>query len=382
MIKQAFLIFLKKTHLNTLIYYFLKPFYTIGKTTAPQNCNPFDDNKVKEAQAILNAYHHNVTSSSLTTNHITPQVDLQLIIPVYNTEKYVVDCINSTLSQNTRYSYIITIINDGSPDRSRELIKQYESNPLVEIIDQENKGFSGARNRGLSNIKGRYISFLDSDDKLHNGAIDALMDTAIQYDADIVQGGYFVISEKGKILKTQSFPFLKSKRNPYLKGFPWGKVFKASLFENIHFPEGYWFEDTICSYLLFPLAQVQISIENIVYEYRKNKSGISFTSKKKPKSLDTIYITEALIKDAFQLGIALNDNFYAKQFHQMRVNYNRISTLNNPRIEKAAFVIHCHLIERYFHDRKLNSNLLYIKELELAVKSHNYKLYRLAGNLL
>lgn len=378
---QLLLILLKKAHLNVPIYHFLKPFYTFRQTKALTK-KPFNDKEVEKAQTILNKYHHDVASSALTSNHINPQVDLHLIIPVYNTEKYVVECINSVLSQETHYSYIITIINDGSPDRSRELIKPYETNPHIEIIDQENRGFSGARNSGLSHIKGRYVSFLDSDDKLHQGAIDALMDTAYKYDADVVQGGYFVISEKGDVLKTHTVPSLKSEKNPHLKGFPWGKVFKSTLFNHIHFPEKYWFEDTICSYLLFPLSKIQVSIEDIVYEYRKNRSGISFSSKKNPKSLDSLYITRALIKDAFHLGIASHDNFYAKQFQQMRVNYNRISTLNNPTIEKAAFIEHCHLIEKYFPDRQLNTDSFYIKEFESAIKSHNYKLYRLIGNLL
>ena len=122
---------------------------------------------------------------------------MQIIIPVYNVEQYIQECIESILNQETQYSYIITIVNDGSPDNSRNILKQYESLNNIIIIDQENRGFSGARNRALENIYGKYLMFVDSDDKLAEGAIEVLLNTALSYKADMVEGSMSSFNHKG-----------------------------------------------------------------------------------------------------------------------------------------------------------------------------------------
>ena len=77
------------------------------------------------------------------------QYDLQIIIPAYNAEKYIEKCLNSILSQKTQYTYVITVINDGSTDETSQILSKYLDDEHVDIISQSNKGFSEARNRGL-----------------------------------------------------------------------------------------------------------------------------------------------------------------------------------------------------------------------------------------
>ncbi|MCK0205495.1 hypothetical protein [Ornithobacterium rhinotracheale] len=167
-----------------------------------------------------------------------------------------------------------------------------------------------------------------------------------------------------------------------LRGFPWGKVFKANLLENIRFPEGYWFEDTICSYLLFPLSDIKVTIEDIVYRYRKNSQGITNTSRGNYKVIDTLYVTESLIKDARDFDFFDTDRFYEKQFDQMRINFSRISTLNNSKINESCFVIYCDIFRKYFSNKNLRSNNYKIKEIEYALRNNNYALYNAIVYLL
>lgn len=177
--------------------------------------------------------------------------DLQIIVPAYKVEKYIEDCVESVLSQNSRYNILLTIVNDGSPDGTRDILRKYEHLPNVEIIDQENKGFSGARNTGLKVIKGAYLAFLDSDDMLTPGSINALMDKMIENDADIVEGGYVTFrNNEEKECVTHKLT-IGSQWLDVLSGYPWGKVYRASLFERLQFPEGYWFEDTMISFLVY-----------------------------------------------------------------------------------------------------------------------------------
>lgn len=264
MVKRIIIKILFKTKLNVFLYKLLKKRFI-------NVCEHFTEADVQKAWNTLNSFHKDVNSTAITNNKLDIHYDLQIIIPVYNVEKYIIECVESVLSQKINCSYIITIINDGSPDSSRKLLKKYENNAHIEIIDQKNRGLSGARNHGLETIKGRYITFLDSDDRLTPNSITVMMDAADKYHADIVQGGYNSISEyDGKILNTyKGVSAVSDTDESFLKGFPWGKLFKAELFEKIHFPEKYWFEDTICAYLLFPLSKIKVGIEDIVYDLGK-----------------------------------------------------------------------------------------------------------------
>lgn len=150
-----------------------------------------------EAEKLLNAYSPRPTGSCVAQNAMKPEVDLQIIVPAYNVERFIADCLESVVQQKTKYSFLATIVNDGATDRTGEIIEEYHTKypELIEVITQENRGFSGARNTALSCLKGRYITFLDSDDLLEEGAVEHLMRCAESEDADIVQGNWteFVI---------------------------------------------------------------------------------------------------------------------------------------------------------------------------------------------
>ena len=116
--------------------------------------------------------------------------DVGIIVPVYNAEQHIAECLDSILGQNTDFTFHVIIINDGSTDGSRKILRKYEERPNVTVIDQENKGHSGARNTGLENCFGKYVTFVDADDRLPVNAIEILMKKAVKGDFDIVGGGY------------------------------------------------------------------------------------------------------------------------------------------------------------------------------------------------
>lgn len=145
-----------------------------------------------EAEKLLNAYSPRPAGSCLAQNAMKPEVDLQIIVPAYNVERFIADCLESVVQQKTKYSFLATVVNDGATDRTGEIMEEYHTKypELIEVITQENKGLSGARNIALSCLKGRYITFLDSDDLLEEGAVEHLMRCAEAEDADIVQGNW------------------------------------------------------------------------------------------------------------------------------------------------------------------------------------------------
>lgn len=302
---------------------------------------------------------------------------MQVIIPAYKVEKYIEECVDSVLSQSTHYRILLTIVNDGSPDRTREILRKYENIQNVEIIDQENKGFSGARNAALKVIKASYVTFLDSDDQMQPGSIDALLDKAISTGADIVEGSYICISYKGcegTVIRKQAY--IGDKWMGILFGFPWGKVYRSSIFANLQFPEGYWFEDTLCSFLIYPQCHKIVTISDIVYRYRLNPNGITSTSAGNPKVLDSLLITIQLLEEARALNLQFDSQLYDMFLLQVRNNYGRISSLHNSELDKAVFLISCNLKRDYFDNfHTLNPNF---KLIEQSLNEVDYLHYCLA----
>jgi len=110
---------------------------------------------------------------------------LSIIIPVYNVEKYLVECLDSVFCQNLENCEVICV-NDGSTDRSGEILKKYNSfNQNLRLIEKENGGLVSARNAGYKIAKGKYIFYLDSDDFLLEGVISKMLDFTIKNDLDL-----------------------------------------------------------------------------------------------------------------------------------------------------------------------------------------------------
>lgn len=312
-------------------------------------------------------------SSSLCVNEFTEEYDLQIIVPVYKVELYIEACMKSIINQKTKYRFIVVVVNDGSPDQSREKLTKYEKYDNIIIIDQKNRGHSGARNRGLEHIRARYVTFVDSDDELQTGAIEVLLDTAYSTGADIVEGGYDILYHGKRNVGLRHEEKITNTWLGVLAGYPWGKVFRSTLFKNVHFPEGYWFEDTLMCFLIYPLAQIFSTIQDSVYIYRINPQGISATSKGNPKSLDSIFITIQLLEDAMELGMPIDHQRYDMFLRQSLVNYMRILSLHDEQLNRHVFALHTRLRNQYFKEcRTMDKTLIPFEESLLSLDYGSY----------
>ncbi|MFC2268522.1 MAG: glycosyltransferase family 2 protein, partial [Capnocytophaga gingivalis] len=109
---------------------------------------------------------------------------ISIIVPVYNGETYLARCLDSLLDQT--YAPIeILVVNDGSQDRTAEILSQYEQYPQIKVFYQENKGLSGARNLGLKHFEGDFVCFVDSDDYVTPTYCEELYKALIDNNADI-----------------------------------------------------------------------------------------------------------------------------------------------------------------------------------------------------
>ena len=320
------------------------------------------------ARSVLDKFSEKPTGTcSASRSFATAEYDLEIIIPVYNSEKYLDECLESVLAQKTRFSYHVIAVNDGSTDTSAEILKKHES-PVLTVINQKNGGTAKARNTGLDAAFGKYIMFVDSDDVLPENALEVLMSRALENTSDVVEGSADYFSEAGS-QRYYSHDESSSSDYKVLNACIWGKVFSSMLFSNFSFPEGYWYEDTADAFVLFPLAEKVSTCSDVVYRYRINNSGMTAVTKKKPKSLDTYWITEECVREYVERGYAPDEYFVTYLTKQLIVNYQRLMDFPSE-VQKAVFVLSGSII------KKLNLDIADDELLKITVKKY-YNKYRL-----
>ncbi len=240
-------------------------------------------------------------------------VKISIIIPIYNVEKYLPECLDSIISQ-TFSDIEIICINDGSTDDSLKILQDYKKkdNRII-IIDKQNEGSGIARNIGLKKALGEYICFIDSDDWLENSTSLEKMYNAAEKDClDIlIFGGYSCYEKYGKLIKWKGKYRLKSLNKKYFKNIFGAKNIKKDIFK---FPTTAWTklysreflikneikfqpikvgQDQLFFFHSMILAKRIKVLNEYLYCYRKERKG-SITAVKHKKDSSPIYVTRAV----------------------------------------------------------------------------------------
>lgn len=212
---------------------------------------------------------------------------VSVIIPVYNVEKYLEQCLDSVINQTYQNLQII-LVDDGSTDGCPQICEQYAAkDPRVEVIHRKNGGLTAARNTGLTAVKGEYIGFVDSDDWIHPEMYRHLVEILEKTDADIstvevekTTGEISTVQEpvEVKVLSQQEFAkvFFKigSQKIVY---YVWNRLYKKELLEPEHFEEKFSIgEDVVASYKAWTKAE-KIAVSNQLMYYYRQKTGMTST---------------------------------------------------------------------------------------------------------
>lgn len=217
---------------------------------------------------------------------------LSIVIPCYNAEKYIGECLDSCVNQNFDASdYEIICVNDGSTDSSKQIIqeRQKQSN-LIKLIDQENSGVSSARNTGIEAASGDYIWFVDADDFIQNGAIEKLYILYMQQHAQnnsspiIIDAISFLHYEFENCL-TDTERQLKDRFSIYSNNTPAGYGIYDSIFRreciltnHLRFhPEISYGEDGLFVYEFSSCSSFRSVIDEVLYFYRRNNTSLTRT---------------------------------------------------------------------------------------------------------
>lgn len=211
---------------------------------------------------------------------------VSVIVPIYNGEGYIHDCLSSIVNQ-TYQNIEIIIVNDGSTDHSEEIVKLYqEEDSRIVYVDQDNSGPSAARNNGISHSTGEYIAFVDSDDTVDQDYIAILVNKMIDSGADLACCGYTDISEYGTI-KCSDFTFegnvsVHSFIEMVCKGTGgvlWSKLFKKNFIEKnkIQMDKKIFMSEDLVFVLQYAaLCQSFVSVNDGLYNYNRfNQNSIS-----------------------------------------------------------------------------------------------------------
>ena len=236
------------------------------------------------------------------------KVELSIIVPVYNTEKYLHRCINSILAQ-TYSDFELILVDDGSPDNSGKICEEYaEKDSRIQVIHQKNGGQSSARNTGidwaLANSDSNWLTFIDSDDWVHTRYLETLLNGALQYNVPISM--CWGIKTNGEEKEPENFDVhLRKTEDAYtyngkfIATFAWGRLYRKELFLAYRFPVGKLWEDSYLIHkILFQTAEIAVIEQPLYYYYRNPQSTIR--QKWSIKKMDAIYAYEEEIFPFFK----------------------------------------------------------------------------------
>lgn len=286
-------------------------------------------------------------------------IKISVIISIYNTEKYIRECLDSVINQTLKNIEIICV-NDGSTDNSLNILKEYESkDKRIIIIDQKNQGLSCSRNNAMKIAKGEYIQFLDSDDYLKSDTIEKLYNFANKNDLELCSfSGYNFIDGENELLENKywDFDFLPTDFNcdhfnykdcfDFINKLPVSScltIYKNDFIKKhqFEFPKGLCFEDNVFySKALLSAQRCGILKEKL---YCRRIHGNSITQNWDKHFYDYIKIVDILLSWIKQNKIELYNTY---KNHYLTGILNRFKNFNTG-IKKLYIKKLKDLIERY-----------------------------------
>ena len=276
---------------------------------------------------------------------------ISVIVPVYNVEEYLEECLESIRHQ-TFTDIEVILVNDGSIDSSRQICERYcEKDNRFKLINQENQGQSVARNRGVKESIGEYIMFVDSDDVINTSVLEVLL-PYMKTDVDIVECRSSINKEEFFLNRTSTIVFEGNAKEAILncivsedvKFCAFTKLYRREIVEKVPFLEGYIYEDVFTGINYLKHIRKIVVVDYIGYYYRVHPNS-TMTKSFNEKDLDIFKVGNQLI-DSFKddedmlpyIGYFM---FYIGHGHYLKDGINKKNPyvdLYEDFIRKAAFI--------------------------------------------
>ena len=250
--------------------------------------------------------------------------EVSIIVPVYQVEKYIRQCVDSILAQ-TFTDFELILVDDGSKDQSGKICDEYaRMDARVKVIHKENSGAADTRNRGVDQAVGSYFMFVDSDDYIAPTMVECLYRNIVSHNADIAACNYlyyfendreknFATNVKSEILAgTEVFYYRKNERNYGFWTVVWNKLIKRETVGKVRFRSGRYYEDEFWANEIYQMDIKIVTISECLYYYRQHENS-TMRQKKIARSLDII--------EAFQerIYIYLKEEEYSEQAYKVLI---------------------------------------------------------------
>ena len=248
---------------------------------------------------------------------------ISVIAPVYNVEDYLEECLNSI--QHQTYTDIeVILVNDGSRDGSKEICERYcQQDSRFHLINQENKGLSGARNRGMTESRGEFITFVDSDDVLKEDMLEQLLKHMTSEEMDIVECWYTNDQKEIEIPSPENVKIIfqgNAKEalvslceDNIVRLNAVAKLFRRQVIVNFPFLEGLFYEDVYGGMGILKHIHKMVKIDYIGYYYRVRPGSI-MNREFNLKNLDLFTICDK-VEQLYEGDVELLPYIYRRLFH-------------------------------------------------------------------
>lgn len=297
-------------------------------------------------------------------------MDLSIIVPVYNVEAYLEKCLKSLTEQTLdKACYEIIVVNDGSPDNSQKIIDKFaEKFSNIIVLQKENGGLSDARNFGIQRARGKYVAFVDSDDYVDVRMYEEMLKKAKEKDFDMVVCDFKEVYEnhivRGTSRVKRNLLGVEEIRDAMMDFYPsaWNKIYKKELFAEVQFKKGIWFEDVECLYRLFPYVKSVGVVRESFYFYLQRSGSISKSTD--PRIFDCIDNWNGILQYYEQKGYMA---LYRREIEFCYVRYIYATFMKAAlKFEKEEFekALNRALIEVHQHTPNYRGNTYFYKSLK------------------
>lgn len=309
--------------------------------------------------------------------------EVSIIIPIYNVEKYIEKCVDSVFRQ-TYENFELLLVNDGSTDRSYEIIQKYLLDSRCIIIDKSNGGQSSARNVGFDIAKGKYVFFMDSDDTIDEHTIELLVKKMQETDADFCCYRISFVKEGCEFVKLHGYDFevkiLEGQENivkdallgKNIKITVWAKMFRHNflLDNHIRFQEGIINED--CLYTLTcAIYAHKVAFLNVPLYYALERSGSTSRNIKRENITSYFLVFNVLAKLLEEKNIFDTYYTYYRCCYVKQILFTLVQAAFKITDKSKFLIFFCELKEESYLNMEIS------KHIKLLSKKY-YFLYRLS----
>lgn len=307
---------------------------------------------------------------------------ISVIIPVYNVEQYLRQCLDSVVNQ-TYKNLEIFCVDDGSTDNSGKICEEYSlKDNRITVIHKQNDGISSARNAVIDMVKGRYITFIDSDDYVESDFIEYLYNILKKFNCKMSVCTHNIV-KNNKIKKSFNLKTdykLSSqeciKRLLYNDGIDtsaWAKLYEKSLFNDIRYPVGKLFEDIATTYKFF-IKSKEIACGHLAkYNYNVRDNSI-VTEKFNRSKLDLLESTDNMAEEVINIFPNLKKAALRRRVYARFSTLNQMVKVDKENEEKVKEMIS--FIKKYKWNILTDSNVPIRDKFATLLLQINYNLYK------